>query len=88
MKRKKKHWYRLRLVIEQVYDLQGNESKGYDLDNSKPWPLGHYSTDRKAIAQRNAMVMIDPRSTGDPKTDKKLFDGKLFGRYRRERPWP
>jgi len=75
-KRKKKtRWYRLRLVIDEVHDLRDEESNGYDLDNSKPWPLGHYNTEREAMAQRNAIVMIDPPSTGDPKRDKLLLDG-------------
>lgn len=73
-RRKQKRWYRLCLVIDQVDNLNDAESNGYDVDNSKPWPLGHYSTERQAIAQRNFMVMIDPQATGDPRRDKLLLD--------------
>lgn len=56
-RKREQRWYRLRLVIDQVDNLDNAESKGYDMDNSKPWPLGHYATDRQAIAARNSMVL-------------------------------
>lgn len=52
-----KRW-RLKLVIEEVENLrESSEFDGYDLTNSKPWPLGDYETEKKAIYARNCMVV-------------------------------
>jgi hypothetical protein len=52
-----KRW-RLKLVIEPVENLRkDSEFDGYDLTNSKPWPLGDYKTERDAIYARNRMVV-------------------------------
>lgn len=58
-RKKKAQWFRLRLVIDEVDYLHDRESDGYDLDNAKPWPLGHYRTEKRAIAARNSMVMVE-----------------------------
>jgi predicted RNA methylase len=52
--------WRLKLIIERVEDWRNDsEFAGYDLDNSKPWPLGDYATEAKAIEARNAMVVVE-----------------------------
>lgn len=62
-KRKPKRLFQLKLVIEPIESLHHTdphhaEFAGYDLDNSKPWPLGTYKNEAEAIAARNAMVKV------------------------------
>lgn len=73
-KRLTKQRWRLRLVIDveppdRAYDP-------YDVDKPAPWPLGTYDRLTDAINARNAMVMIDPPASGDPRRDKAALDGR------------
>lgn len=61
-KQKPRHYarrrWRLKLVIKEVENFQDDkEFNGYDLTNSKPWPLCDYTSEGKAIYARNCMVV-------------------------------
>lgn len=53
-KKKPKRKFYLALVITEV----PLDHQGYDLSNSKPWPLGTYNSEMAAIEARNCMVII------------------------------
>jgi hypothetical protein len=56
-KQKPKPRYRLRLVID-ADDPNDDSWKGYDFDNSKPWPLGSFDSEKQAITARNSVVVM------------------------------